>query len=146
MPHLTIGLDDIRGPIIKLFVGVSTPRRTALQTAGLPVPTPIVVDFLVDTGASCTAVDAATIAPLGISPTGDILVSTPTTGGQPETRLQYDVALILYHADNSRLFGVHPVIATDFGQQNIGGLLGRDVLEKCLLVYDGSNKHFCLAF
>ena len=61
-------------------------------------------------------------------------------------RYQYDVALLLYHSDNSRIFGSHPVIATDFSQQGIGGLLGRDVLKSCLMVYDGAHGHFSLAF
>jgi hypothetical protein len=53
---------------------------------------------------------------------------------------------MLYHTDNSRLFQSIPVIATDLSRQNIGGLLGRDVLEKCLLVYDGAVRNFSLAF
>jgi hypothetical protein len=69
VPHLTIALDPDRGPIVRLFVAVSAPRAAALKSAGATVPQPIWVDFLIDTGASCTAVDAATIAPLGLSPT-----------------------------------------------------------------------------
>jgi predicted aspartyl protease len=117
-----------------------------MTAAGLTVPPPITVNFLIDTGASCTVVDQATIAPLGLAPTGETRVCTPTTGGGTESRLQYDVALMLYHTDNSRLFQSIPVIATDLSRQNIGGLLGRDVLEKCLLVYDGAVRNFSLAF
>lgn len=146
MPHLTIGIDPIRGPIIILLVGASAPRIDALNQAGIPVPPAIAVSFLVDTGASCTVVDQTVISPLGLVPTGETLVCTPTTGGKPESRFQYDVGLMLYHADNSRLFHSLPVIATDLSQQNIGGLLGRDVLEKCLLVYDGAVRQFSLAF
>ena len=146
MPHLTIAIDAVRGPIIKLLVGVSTPRGIALAEAGLKSPEPIVVDFLVDTGASCTVIDETTMAPLGLTPTGETLVSTPTTGGKAESRFLYDVGMMLYHSDHSRIFNSHPVIATDLSDQGIGGLLGRDVLESCLLVYDGSTKYFSLAF
>jgi Aspartyl protease len=146
MPHLTLPVDSIRGPMISLFMGVSVPRGQALKNAGQPVPVPIVVDFLVDTGASCTVIDQATLAPLGLVATGSTHVVTPTTGGKPELRDQFDVVLMLYHADNSRVFQSLPVISTDLSAQKIGGLLGRDVLEKCLLVYDGSKQSFCLAF
>ena len=117
-----------------------------MTAAGLTVPVPIIVDFLLDTGASCTVLDQATIAPLGLVATGETQVCTPTTGGGTESRFQYDVALMLYHSDNSRIFQSLPVIATDLSRQNIGGFLGRDVLEKCLMVYDGSMQHFSLAF
>jgi len=63
-----------------------------------------------------------------------------------QLRDQFDVVLMLYHADNSRIFQSLPVISTDLSIQKIGGLLGRDVLEKCLLVFDGSKQSFCLAF
>jgi hypothetical protein len=104
------------------------------------------IRFLVDTGASCTVLDEATIAPLGLFPTGQTLVNSPTTGRQPDARFQYDVGILLYHADNSRMFHSLPVIATDLTNQRIGGLLGRDVLNNCLLMYNGSAGHFALAF
>jgi Aspartyl protease len=117
-----------------------------MANAGLTVPEPIIVDLLVDTGASCTVLDQTAIYPLGLVPTGETRVHTPTTGSGSESRFQYDVSLVLFHLDNSRLFQSLPVIATDLSRQGIGGLLGRDVLEKCLLVYDGSAQAFSLAF
>jgi hypothetical protein len=73
-------------------------------------------------------------------------VSTPTTGATPLLRAQYDVSLMLYHPDNQRIFGSLPIVATDLSEQKIGGLHGRDVLSKCLLVYDGSSGTFSVAF
>jgi hypothetical protein len=143
---LTIAVDPIRGPIIKLFVCVSGPRASVLQKSGIACPQPVLVDFLVDTGASSTVVDEQAIAPLGLTPTGQTQVHTPTTGAGVETRFLYDVGLAIYHADHTRIFESHPVIATDFSAQNIGGLLGRDVLASCLFHYDGTGGHFSLAF
>lgn len=146
MPHFTIAIDPLRGPIIKLYVGVSGPRGKALSAAGLPIPPVILVEFLVDTGASSTVVDAETIAPLNLTPTGATQVHTPTTAGAGESRFLYDIAMLMYHPDNTRVFATHPVIATDFKSQGIGGLLGRDVLASCLLVYDGATGNYSLAF
>lgn len=57
MPHLAIGIDPFRGPLIKLFVGVSASRGAAMTAAGVAVPPPITVDFLVDTGATSLRFD-----------------------------------------------------------------------------------------
>jgi hypothetical protein len=118
----------------------------AMKAAGQTPPSAITVKFLLDTGASSTVVDEKIIAPLKLVPTGQIMVNTPTTGAASVARFQYDIALMLYHVDNSRFFQNLPVIATDLSGQNIGGLLGRDILSKCLLVYNGLGDRFALAF
>jgi len=146
MPHLTIPIHPVQGPIVELIVGLSAPRAQALKAAGTAVPPSITVKFLLDTGASSTVLDETIIAPLKLVPTGQIMVNTPTTGGAPVARFQYDIALMLYHVDNSRFFQNLPIIATDFSAQKIGGLLGRDILSKCLLVYNGPGDRFALAF
>ena len=145
MPHLTLNLSP-EGPVISLLAGVSTPRLQALQQAGLPVPSSVVLRCLIDTGASGTCLDAGAITPLGLTPTGTTLVSTPSTGAIPHQCDTYDVGIMLYHPDHSRLIGTLPVVATDFSAQPIDGLLGRDILSTCLLVYDGAAGTFSIAF
>jgi hypothetical protein len=146
MPHLTIPIHAVQGPLIELVVGVSLPRATALKATGVEPPSPVTVKFLVDTGASSTVLDENAIAPLKLVPTGQAWVNSPTTGAIPESRFQYDIGLMLYHVDNSRFFQNLPIIATDFSSQKIGGLLGRDILSKWLLVYNGPGDRFALAF
>lgn len=145
MPHFTLQLAP-EGPVLTVLVSSSAPRAAALQDAGLTVPPPISLRCLIDTGASGSCLDAAAIAPLALSPTGTTLVSTPSTGATPQRCDTYDVGIIIYHPENSRLFGTLPIIATDFSAQTIDGLLGRDVLGSCLFVYDGAAKIFSIAF
>lgn len=38
------------------------------------------------------------------------------------------------------------VIATELGRSGFQALIGRDVLNDCMLVYNGSYGHFSLAF
>lgn len=129
MPHVTIPVNAQSGPVLRLFVGVSAIRHEALKTAGSPVPAPIALDFLVDTGASTTLVDAKIIEPLGLTPSGFILCHTPSTAGTPVQLPQYDMGLFLNHEDHTKFFQNLAITASDFSQQNIHGLLGRDVLE-----------------
>jgi hypothetical protein len=146
VPHITVPIDRFNGPVIALVVGVSFAKHSILKKKGMTAPNPVVMHFLVDSGASHTVVDAQAIAPLGITPTGITYIHTPSTGDTPVAVQQYDVSLFLHHPDNSKMIPNLAVTASDFSKQNIQGLLGRDVLEHCLLVYDGRAGSFALAF
>lgn len=134
------------GPLIEVYVGVSTPHRDALVKAQAPVPPAILCRLLVDTGASCTCVDPDITKQLNLSPRGSVSVHTPSTGaGNTHTCAQYDVSLMLVHSSFRRVFTAIPVLASSLSHQGIDGLLGRDVLSKCLLVYNGELQFFTLA-
>jgi predicted aspartyl protease len=145
MPHLTLPLSP-SGCLVDLYVGVSEARRNALAAAKLPIPEVIRVHGLIDTGASCTVIDANAIASLQLTPTGSILVHTPSTGANAAAFAQYDVLLSIYHPTHSLVIGTIPIVTSDLAATGIQALIGRDVLAKCLLVYDGVASHFSLAF
>lgn len=128
------------------MIGASKPRIDALIKAGATVPSPVLATLLVDSGASHTCLDSQVLDPLGLSPTGVIPIHTPSTGQNPVEFPQFDVAILLYHEDNSRYLATVPVTEVDLSNQGIDGLLGRDILSHCLLVYDGPANSFCLAF
>jgi hypothetical protein len=106
----------------------------------------VVARLLVDTGASNTLIDVGLLNQLGLQPTGQVDVSTPSTDGQPVAMLQYDVGLLLPHSANSRFFPTIAVTGANFQAHGIHGLLGRDVLAHCLVVYDGPANLYALAF
>lgn len=146
MPHLTIEVGP-RGPMILAAVGVSESRRKALTDAGHSLPNLEMVNALVDTGASGSVVDPAVIAPLGLSPTSYISVHTPSTNGQPVQQPVYDLSIWLYHAKTKHIFErSFPVCCAGLRAQGIDMLLGRDVLAECLMVYDGPEARYSLAF
>jgi hypothetical protein len=61
----------------------------------------------------------------------------------------YDVFVgVLYpHAPgNALLFESLAVVGAPLSAQGIGVLVGRDVLKKCLLCYNGQEASFTLAF
>lgn len=90
--------------------------------------------------------DQNAIAPLGLSPTGTVSVLTPTTGAIPMEQPSFDVSIYIHHAENSKFLALLSVTATDFSGQPIHGLLGRDFLQSCLLVYDGVAQTYSIAF
>ena len=146
MPHLTLQIAP-GGPIIDLLVAVSRARSQALQAGGQPVPNPVQIRALVDTGASCTCIDPSVLKSLGLTPTGTAPIHTPSTGQKPHYANQYDVSLVLLHLKLSLTFHTAAVVEAHLAAvQGVQGLVGRDLLSNCLLVYDGQSGRFTLAF
>lgn len=145
MPHITLQIGP-SGPVLDLEIGVSQAREDALKKAGQPVPPPLRIRGLIDTGASCTCVDPLVLGRLQLTPTGKVAINTPSTGSVPHTADQYDVSLILMSSYLRLLFPAKSVVESHLSIQGIDALIGRDILEKCLLVYDGQAATFTLAF
>ena len=145
MPHLNIQIGPL-GPVMDVVASVSQPRSQALVVAGQSVPTPIVIRALVDTGASCTCIDPNILVSLGLSPTGSVSVHTPSTGNQAVNQDQYDVSLTFLHSKLSFNIASIPVVASNLQIQGIDALLGRDILNDFLLVFDGQLGVFTIGF
>jgi len=148
MPVLTqpIGLE---GPVVELLLGVSQARQTALVALDLPVPSRVPVRFLIDTGASSTCVDPMIIRKLGIEPRAKARMHSSSTAGTPTTCNTYDVSLWLPIDDNQ----AHPISRTmnimEIDLRSAGttydGLLGREILSKCVLTYHGPGREVTIA-
>ena len=146
MPHVTLPISSPGGPILDLGIAVSEPHERALRAANKPVPPPVRIRALVDTGASGTCVDPTCLKSLGLTSKGQTPIRTPSTGATPHFCDQYDVSIILLHKSITLRLAAVPIIASDLAIQGIQALLGRDVLSRCLLVYDGSAGSFTLSF
>jgi hypothetical protein len=149
MPTITQSISPL-GPVIDVWIGVTEARANILLAEGGVVPNWQAARLLIDTGASNTCIDPCVIAPLGLTPTGVAQVQTPSTEGKHHEVPVYDLRLIL-HAPNvkapgTRFFDALPVMACQLESQGIQGLLGRDILEHCTLVYNGDAGVWMLCF
>ena len=136
------------GPLLVAHINISMPRMHALTAAGQPLPAGATGTFLLDTGATCTCVDPGLLAPLGLQPTGRVMISTPSTAGQPHNCNQYDVSIFIpgAAAGGGHIVPALAVVETHLRSQGIDGLIGRDVLDNCTFIYNGSAKMFTLAY
>ena len=147
MPHLTLNLTPL-GPLLDIQVGVSQSRAEALKRESKPVPSGLKIRALIDTGASCSCVDEQVINDLGLTPTGSVPIFTPSTGTTPCNKDQYDISILISFpfASISRGFPICPVVSANLAPQGYQALIGRDLLSTSLLVYNGQEGIFTLAF
>ncbi len=146
LPSINLQL-TIYGPIIEIVVGTSQPRQEALIAAGQVIPPSKIGKFLIDTGASCTCIDIDLMESLEIPPSGSTTIQTPSTNGGLHTCNLYDVMLFIPNFGNGgyRIEAL-PIVETHLSSQGINGLLGRDVLDKCALNYNGSAQMYTLSY
>lgn len=113
------------------------------------VPQPVRIRALVDTGASCTCIDPESLAPLQLTPTGTVAMSTPSTGTTPHQTEQFDIALIIPGATGTEsplYVPTLPVVSSVLKNQGIDALIGRDLLKRCTLHYNGTTGLFTVAY
>jgi len=148
MPYFTLRTLGF-GPVLVCFVGPSKEREGILKVAEMSVPDFEEVRALIDTGASCTCVDPSVLRKLGLSPTGQVGVYTPSTSSTvPHEADQYDISVHIPAPDHAPplVFQNLPVIGAELSHQGYDLLIGRDILNACLFIYDARCSAFTLAF
>ncbi len=113
----------------------------------MPIPQPIQLRALIDTGADVTSVADASIAPLGLLPLGPFAVNT--ANGMVIVN-RYAVSLTLLAPGPSPPVNLARPNQAVLGMANapIGFdvVIGMDLLNDCLLINDGPVGRFTLAF
>ena len=105
--------------------------------------------MLIDTGAASSCVDIAVISALAVNPVGQVDI---VTAGGPKKASTYPARLLIGVGviPQPLVVEFNSVIAVDLsgqtpGGQTLIGLIGRDILKSCILVYNGSTASFSLA-
>jgi len=106
------------------------------------VASPLAVSALIDTGAAATVITPETAKMLGLRSVGAISVHTPTTIDPVECR-QFHINF--YLAGNFAIENILAIEAPLTGQA-FRCLIGRDILSRGALAYDGVNNRFALSF
>ena len=150
MPDLNFTIDP-HGPLVNVDICPSSYFQRVNIAPGLPTPAIQCVPFLVDTGASHCLVDENIIAPLQLFPISGALVHSVSAGATGIKRPIFDLSLLPYSQNPGQgwLHGSVSVTAepaSSFRGVPYRGLIGRDVLDRCSLFYDGPAKKFRISF
>ena len=128
---------------------MSEGRLHALMAANEPIPQMQIIRALIDTGASFTSVDPSVLAALNLTPTGTIDIVTPSTGQGTHTADTYDVDFKIGAGPNDTPLSISNlrIASCDlFLKQGIHALIGRDILQRCIFIYNGAISMFSLSF
>src|SRR4051812_41581079 len=128
------------GPVIQIRIEVPSALAASLVAASQIVPNPIDGIALIDTGATITSIHAPILVGMGINPVG---VATVGTAGGPKPQSAY-AARVSFPGTPLPGFELAQIIGCDLtgqtvlNQQPLIGLIGRDILSRAVLVYNGS--------
>jgi predicted aspartyl protease len=133
----TYARGDLRRSGPKIRVTISHPRSAlaAAKQKSIDLNEPFTVTALIDTGASRTVITPQLAATCGLRHTGMARISS---AGHIAERPEYAGAI---HFPDQELKGFDPVslVACPLPEQDVACLLGRDVLERWNLTYDGRS-------
>jgi hypothetical protein len=145
MPRLTGNIGRY-GPMTNVKVMLSTQRVEALKKLNLPYAPPQTVIGLIDTGASCSAIDVHLAKGLGLERRGVTHIHTPSTGSNYETRTTYDACYVIGEGQPKALLRTLSVIECELASEGFYVIVGRDVLEDCVFTYNGPKARFSLKY
>lgn len=145
VPLVKQGADQLRdlGPKVLVDCHVPAARAQALAAAKTPVPGPISGPALIDTGASLTVVNEQALKSLGVSPIGIAEVMTPSGKAQ---QYLYPAELVFAGTQIPKAVLARVAGSPHLQAQNLLALIGRDVLQFGVLIYNGSAGMFTLTF
>lgn len=148
MPYLTRAIVS-RGPVIDILVGVNNFGIQQLRRQQRPIPHPVKVEALIDTGAVVTCIDYRAIQSLNLAPTNFIRIAVPAPSSSAILCDQYDLALTILHPTDPQLnLVLNDITVTDAPVRATGidALIGCDLLRKWQFVFDGRAGTFTLDY
>jgi hypothetical protein len=156
MPLLEIPFSRPDGLRVQALVTLGRPEIQRRRQARMPIPQPLSIIALLDTGAERTCVDPSVVARLGLPISGGGFSAAPGVGVGPAVfggstfGFTYEAGLVILHPVTkppSNL--VVPELEVDslpLAAFGIEAVIGRDVLAGCVLVYNGPSGSAILAY
>jgi len=147
MPYIT-GKIEPGGAIVDVLFGVPHLRAELLRRSGFTVPEPVHIRALIDTGATLTGVSPKVLTALDLRPFDQISVYTSSTPpGSPHFCDRFVVSLSMVAEGRACPFPDTYVMSADcwLEGEGIEALVGRDILERCNLMYFGPEGTFNLS-
>ena len=132
---------ESRGPVVQVSLSLAEPLAEQLLLKGEMIPEPIAGFALIDTGASSTCIDEVTAQKLGLPVVDRIKIASASHDAMEmnayPTMISFISAPIKINA--TRAIGVN------LNNQGIIVLLGRDMLRKFIMFYNGPSGELTIS-
>jgi predicted aspartyl protease len=135
--HPAIALHG-RGPVLQVTVTIEQNAGKTLTSQGKPLPAPKSGLALIDTGASNTCIDEDAAKELGL-PIIDVGSMMSATHKVPCNIYPVQIITPIVALNSPRTMGAA------LAGQGLLALIGRDVLARCTLFYNGPTGQFTLS-
>ena len=147
MPRLdaTIGPN---GPIIEVRLWVVPEDAAKLAAAGLPIPRPISVPGLVDTGAEVTAIQLSLTQWMGIPVWSLLEARSSVLGDEARTAPVYRIQMTFgpLEAPDPPKWRTIGAVGVNVVSPGATVLIGRDLLATCRFTYDGRKRRLMISY
>lgn len=137
------------GAVVDVCIGVSRPRETVLRRVGHRVPAKVPLRLLIDTGSFITGLPLAAFQSLDIEPFDEISIGTASTlRDQPHLSPLYQVGFSFISGTSLwTIPSIEAIAGAGYDlADGVQGIIGRDILQHCNLVYLGKDRRFELAY
>ena len=141
MPSFTTQVPNLQsaGAIVEARIAVNGHVEEILRKSGAAVPMPITLTAMIDTGATGSVIREGLPAQLGLNPVGVTQINTPSS-----TNVQCFEFLLRVVFPNNVIFET-TVIEAPLQGQHIQFLIGRDILQHCVMICVGYLNQFTLS-
>lgn len=135
-----------RGPLLQVALSALDQQADILTSRGVEVP--VVTGLaLIDSGASATCIDDAAAAGARLPAVDTARMSSAS--GSSEVGV-YAGKITLVQPGGQRgtgaVINAHQALGVNIREQGIIALIGRDILSSCILIYNGVEAQYTLAF
>jgi predicted aspartyl protease len=130
-----------RGPCAQVAIGLSDQVAQELIKRNEPVPAPTVGLALIDTGSSSSCIDEETAKGMGLPVVG--VANLASASHSSHAANQYPIKIDLQGVKFA--FNVPNAIGAPLKCQNLIAIIGRDVLQRCCLIYNGATGSITLS-
>jgi hypothetical protein len=147
MPRLDVPI-GANGPIIEVRLWVGPENAAKLAAAGPPVPRPISIPGLVDTGAQVTAIQRSLVDWMGVSVWS--LMETRSSVLRDEVRIApvYRIQMTFgpLEAPDPPKWRTIGAVGVSVVSPGASVLIGRDLLATCRFTYDGRKRRLMVSY
>jgi hypothetical protein len=147
MPRLDVTIGP-NGPIIEVRLWVVPEDAAKLAAAGLPIPQPISVTGLVDTGAQVTAIQRSLAEWMGIPVFSVLEARSSVLGDEARVVDVYRIRMTFgpLEAPDPPKWRTINAVGVSVISPGATVLIGRDLLATCRFTYDGRKRRLMISY